>query len=110
MNKTEIKKEIGKVIELPAPQQWKSGKGFTYSIVIETGGEYSRNVCFSFYKEEMWAAVKDSIGSMVEVFFENSSRKSNDGRWFTDAKAWRINEIGSNKPSFVRNHEDEIPF
>ncbi len=113
------------------PVESGEGKNGTWKkqmIVIETdGGKYPKKVAVTF-----WGDLVNSSsfvdGKDISVEFDVESREYN-GKWYTDVKAWRINNSTSNNnesKSFTSNNntppaytaadapneqiEDDLPF
>ena len=90
----------GKVIQiLPAQsgmgkkgQQWKKQE-----FIVETQAQYPKKVCLS-----VWGDKIDQFnlvaGEMVNVSVDLESREYN-GRWYTEARAWKIEKSGGTGPS-----------
>jgi len=80
----------------------KNGDWKKQEIIIETEGTYPRKVCVAVWgdKINMSGVVP---GASVTVDLDLESREVN-GRWFTDAKAWRISVDG--KPN---ESSDQLP-
>lgn len=60
-------------------------------VVIGTGGRYARSLQIRFSDKSGETAAKldrVSVGDRVVVTFDVSSRKSNQGKWFTQADGW----------------------
>lgn len=111
----------GKVIEVleeqrggTAERQWVK-----QMFVIEVESRFPRKVCFAAWGD-MIDKVKELVaGDNVKVSFDLESREYN-GRWYTDAKAWRIQRtvgeegeapippLSADVPDFPG--EDDLPF
>lgn len=80
----------GKLIQVLNAQSinGKNGPLTKQEFVIETGEKFKKNVCLT-----MWDKVIDTfnykIGETITVSFDISSREYN-GKWYTEAKAWKI--------------------
>lgn len=83
----------GKVIQLLEEQsgEGRNGKWRKREYVIETGGQYPHKVCFNLWGDKI-DQFPMKLGDDVTVFFELESRDFN-GRWYTDVKAWKIEQI-----------------
>lgn len=59
--------------------------------IVETQDQYPRKVAFTVFGEDRVNEMENRIseGMMVRVSFDLESREYN-GRWYTDASAWRI--------------------
>lgn len=75
--------------------QGKNGEWKKQSFIIETAGQYPKEVCITIWSD----AVANSasilvVGNQINVSFDLESREFN-GRWYTDVKAWKINQVGA---------------
>jgi hypothetical protein len=89
----EITGKVFKMLPL-VTGQGKNGEWKKQEFVIEIeSGQFPKKVCLSLWGDKIDQA---SIieGETVKVFFDIESREYN-GRWFTEARAWRV-EKGSN--------------
>jgi len=91
----------GKIISKLPVQSGTSARGAwqKQEFVIEyQEGNYPTQVCLNVWGEDR---VKDldrfAVGSAVKVSFNLSSREYN-GRWYTDVRAWRIENQGTAAP------------
>ena len=116
---------IGKV-SLLLPLQTGTGKNGQWKkqdFILETEGQVSRKINFSIWGEKV-DQFTVRAGETVTVFFDLESREYN-GRWYTDAKAWKITRSESNSgnkseaesgmsipPSddIASNVADDLPF
>ena len=73
--------------------------------VIETGEKFKKNVCLT-----MWGAVIDTFnyqpGETITVSFDLSSREYN-GKWYTEAKAWKVQAAEKKEEMIPGNSFDE---
>ncbi|NVO19816.1 MAG: DUF3127 domain-containing protein [Bacteroidetes bacterium] len=77
--------------------QGKNGEWKKQEFVIEIeSGQFPKKVCFSLWGDKI-EQTPLSEGETVKVFFDLESREYNT-RWFTEARAWRV-EKGSNVTS-----------
>ncbi|MFT4031230.1 MAG: DUF3127 domain-containing protein [Siphonobacter sp.] len=76
------------------------------NFVIETQEQYPKKVCFSLFGDKVSDLQRFTTGDQVKVSFNLESREFNS-RWYTDARAWRIELMDSN--SFAGNGPGEIP-
>lgn len=84
----------GRIIQLLPLQtgQGKNGVWKKQDFVIETEGQYPKKVCISAWGDK----VSENMlveGKEVTVSFDIESREFN-GRWYTDVRAWRVDEAG----------------
>lgn len=66
-------------------------------IVLEQAGEYSRKACISFWGDKVLDVAKLREGDKVTVSVNIESREYN-GRWFTEIRAWRIQQAQPEVP------------
>lgn len=83
-----------KLIQVLPPQtgQGKNGPWKKQDIVLETDGQYPKKICVSTWGDK-FDVNKWAPGIMLTVSFDIESREYN-GRWYTDVKAWKIEEAG----------------
>jgi Domain of unknown function (DUF3127) len=115
----------GKVSQILALQTGagKNGQWRKQDFILETEGQVSRKICLSLWGEKI-DQFSLNTGETVTVFFDLESREYN-GRWYTDAKAWKISRpenASSNKQDPQPNSgftvpddlmsapEDDLPF
>jgi len=89
----------------------KNGEWKNQQIVVETFGNYPKNVCLKLAKNDM--IDKFNIGQFVTFSVEVESREYN-GRWYTDVKVWKYdldNSITHNEtPSPSQSQQVEVDF
>ena len=83
---------IGKLVQVLDEQtgEGKNGPWRKGGFVIETEGQYPKKVCFDVWGDKIDELKNLKVGSGIEVGFDIESREYN-GRWFTNAKAWKFN-------------------
>lgn len=105
----------GKVIAIVPEQRFngRNGEVVRYGFAIETSGQYPKKVAFNVLGEERWKQFNIQLGMEVQVFFDISSREW-QGKWFTQADAWRVSLIGSQssapQPQPQSSNEAQVPF
>jgi len=78
--------------------QGKNGEWRKQEFVIEVSeGQYPKKVCLSLWGEKIDQAGL-TIGETAKVSFDLESCEYN-GRWFTEARAWRVEKQGAAAPS-----------
>ena len=86
----------GKLIQV-MPEVTGTGKNGAWVkqefIVETTDSQFPRKVCFSLWGEKAQSLQSIEQGSMVKVSFNLESREYNN-RWYTDARAWRLEQAG----------------
>lgn len=126
---------IGKIIEITPIQEGTSRTGNPWKkrmYVIETQENYPRKVAFTVFGADRVANMEATVhlGDMVRVSFDLESREY-QGRWYTDASAWRIDQADASAqqaarqpapaayqapaaapvpPAPAANSEDDLPF
>jgi hypothetical protein len=101
----------------------KNGEWKKQDIIVETDGQYPKNVCISIWGDKINEG-QLQIGNLLQIDFDIESREYNE-RWYTELKAWKISvqnntsqdNISSPSPqspivdTTFTNDEDEIlPF
>jgi hypothetical protein len=116
----EITGKVFKMLPL-VTGQGKNGEWRKQEFVIEIeSGQFPKKVCLSLWGDKIdQAAIAE--GETVKVFFDLESREYN-GRWFTEARAWRVEKGGSasqpgapveeayNPPLETGSPADDLPF
>lgn len=72
------------------PLQTGEGRNGTWKkqeIIVETEGQYPKNVCVSIWGDKIPQQL--NVGADLMIDFDIESREYN-GRWYTDVKAWRV--------------------
>ena len=112
-----------KLIEKTAPVSGTSNNGSwtKQDIVVETDGEYKKQVCFSVWGNKIDLG-QFKLNETIDISFELQSRCYNN-KWYTEARAWRIDKL-VNEPNFDNSlnnskniinemnddDDDELPF
>ncbi len=110
----------GKVVQLLAPQtgQGKKGVWRKQEFILETPGQYPKKVCLSIWGDKIdQFAVQN--GDVVTVSVDLESREYN-GRWYTEARAWKVAKEGKamqegadtvgDEPFTPDSSSDDLPF
>jgi hypothetical protein len=109
----------GKVIQLLQMQSGMGKKGpwKKQEFILETQSQYPKKVCLSIWGDKV-DQFNVRVGELLSVSVELESREYN-GRWYTEARAWKIEKSGSSgdvpPPSeepFVADNSatDDLPF
>lgn len=100
----------GKVVQtLPVQTgMGKSGEWKKSSFIIETQEKFPKKVCFVVWKDLVDQAQRLTEGQEVNVSFDVESREY-QGKWFTDAKAWKISAGGAGSPRPTSSSRPEAP-
>jgi len=100
--------------------QGRNGEWKKQEFVIEIeSGQFPKKVCLSLWGDKIDQASLVE-GETIKVFFDLESREYN-GRWFTEARAWRVEKNGSttsaspaqeayNPPLEQASPADDLPF
>jgi hypothetical protein len=85
----------GKVIKILALQSGtgKNGIWKKQEFILETAAQIPRKICFSLWGDKI-DQFKLSESEDAEISFDLESREFN-GRWYTEAKAWKIVKKGA---------------
>lgn len=85
----------------------KNGTKYLLPFVIETADRYPKSICFQFWnKEDTTFGV--TIGSEIKVSFDLQSKEGNNGKWYTNATAYKYEVIKEAKPEAEKNY-NELP-
>jgi len=85
----------GKVVQILQPQtgMGKKGPWKKQEFIVETQSQYPKKVCLSAWGDKI-DQYNLSVGDMVNVAVDLESREYN-GRWYTEARAWKVDKNGS---------------
>ncbi|MFA4851442.1 MAG: DUF3127 domain-containing protein [Bacteroidales bacterium] len=85
----------GKILQLLPVQNISSQKGPMKKLEFVVGIEakFPRKICFSLWNDKV-DIFSSKMGDTVKVFFDLESREYN-GRWYTEAKAWKVENLGA---------------
>lgn len=84
--------------------EWKKQE-----VVFELPGEFSRKLCVSFWGDKAEDAMRLVEGERLSVAINLESREYN-GRWFTEARAWKLTRQAVQPGSEVPPAADMPPF
>lgn len=82
----------GTIIQVSEPVTGSTKKGGTWAkqdFVIETGGQYKKNIALSLWGDDKIQKYDLEKGLKITAHLDIESREHN-GRWYTDIKAWKI--------------------
>lgn len=113
-----------KLIQLLPVQtgEGKNGPWKKQEIIVETPGQYPKKLCVAIWGDKINEDIL-RVGNELKLFLDIQSREYN-GRWYTEAKAWKI-ELADKEaqliptPSFEEsytaplppaNDNDDLPF
>ena len=91
---------IGKIAHLLplVTGQGRNGEWRKQEFVIEIAdGQFPKKICFSLWGDKIDQAGL-ALNETVKVFFDIESREYN-GRWFTEAKSWRVEKQAAGAPA-----------
>ncbi len=85
----------GKVIKILDEQNGtgRNGAWRKREYVIETGDQYPRKLCFNLWGDKI-DQYPVHVNDSIKLFFDVESREYN-GRWYTDVKGWKIENLTS---------------
>src|SRR4051812_34337399 len=97
----------GKVLQLLQPQtgMGKKGQWKKQEFILETQTQYPKKVCLSAWGEKI-DQYNLSVGDVITVQVDLESREYN-GRWYTEARAWKLDKNGSEGGSSAPFPSDE---
>ncbi|MDR0365155.1 MAG: DUF3127 domain-containing protein [Bacteroidales bacterium] len=68
--------------------EWKN-----QDFILETSGQYPRQVCVSLWGDKTETLKNLVIGDQIKVMVDIESREFN-GKWYTSVKAWQVEKVG----------------
>jgi hypothetical protein len=100
----------GKVIQLLQPQtgMGKKGQWKKQEFILETLAQYPKKVCLSAWGDKI-EQFNLSVGEIINVAVDLESREYN-GRWYTEARAWKIDKNENNGGGHGAPVPTEEPF
>lgn len=100
----------GKVIQLLPPQSGMGKKGpwKKQEFILETQAQYPKKVCLSTWGDKI-DQFGVAEGDLLNVSVDLESREYN-GRWYTEARAWKIEKSGSNSGNASKAPVGDEPF
>ncbi len=115
----------GVVYKVLPPVKGTSARGewTKQEVVFDLPGEFNRKVCVSFWGDRALDAGSLHEGEQILVSINLESREHN-GRWYTEARAWKMARKGAAAPSpapssqyqapdggaFANEEPDDLPF
>ncbi len=67
----------------------RNGEWMKQEFVCSTGGEFSRDICFSLWGDKIQQLNGIKQGDEITVKFAIESRE-HEGRYFTEVRAWQV--------------------
>lgn len=100
----------GKVLQLLPVQtgMGKKGQWKKQEFIVETQSQYPKKVCLSTWGDKI-EQFKVSEGDIVNISVDLESREYN-GRWYTEARAWKIEKSGSSNAGNAADPIGDEPF
>ena len=100
----------GKVIQLLPLQSGMGKKGpwKKQEFIVETQSQYPKKVCLSVWGDKV-DQFNLSVGQMINASIELESREYN-GRWYTEARAWKIDKNASSGSADMPPPSMDEPF
>ena len=102
----EVKGKVSQLLPLTTGMG-KKGPWKKQEFILETQGQYPKKICFSIWGEKV-DQFNLAVGDLVNVSVDLESREYN-GRWYTEARAWKIAKEGSGSGN-VATPIDQEPF
>jgi hypothetical protein len=72
----------------------KNGSWVKQEFVLETADQYPKKVCLSLWGDKVGELKKYALGDNLTASINLESREYNE-RWYTEARAWRLELAGS---------------
>ena len=122
LSKAALMELTGKITQILAEKTGSSARGpwRKQEYIIETQGQYPKPVCFMLWGDKI-DECRIQVGQELIVSVNLESRENN-GRWYTDVKAWKVAATGAaaadnaapeytGPPVYDEGQaEDDIPF
>lgn len=88
----------------------QKGDWTVYSYVLETSGQYPKQIAFEVFNTDHGLNIGDVITAQVDL----STREYN-GKWYTSVKAYKVETQGKqapapSRPSTFVDDDDSMPF
>jgi hypothetical protein len=99
----------GKVVQLLEPQtgMGKKGQWKKQEFILETQAQYPKKICLSAWGDKI-EQFNLAVGEDINVSVDLESREYN-GRWYTEARAWKIDKTGSSSTSGGNGNAAPLP-
>ncbi len=89
--------------------QGARGEWTKQEVVFEMPDEFNRKLCVGFWGDKAQDAALLKPGEMVEVSINLESREYN-GRWYTEARAWKLTRAAAEPAPAAAPAPDVAPF
>jgi hypothetical protein len=86
----------------------KMGEWKNQDFILETPGQYPRNVCISLWGDKIETLKNFAIGDQLKVYIDVESREFNE-KWYTSIKAWQLEKVESSTLSASSNNLPDAP-
>ena len=91
----------------PVTGEGKNGPWKKQEFIIELPGDFPKKLCIANWNDKAdLNGLKE--GDTVKVFFDVESREFNS-RWYTDAKAWKLEKVGGSAGSKNNEVSNDLP-
>lgn len=97
----------GRIVQLMDEVSGSSARGpwKKREFVIETAEQYPRKICLSVWGDKVDALSNFNMGDYINAAINIESREYN-GRWYTDVRAWRLQQANTGAESGGGQFED----
>jgi len=102
----EVKGRVAQLLPLTTGMG-KKGPWKKQEFILETPGQYPKKICFSIWGDKV-DQFNVAVGDLISVSVDLESREYN-GRWYTEARAWKIAKEGTGSASSAPPADQE-PF
>jgi Domain of unknown function (DUF3127) len=86
----------------------KNGVWVKQEFVIETADQYPKKICLSLWGDKAAELKKYALGDNLTASINLESREYNE-RWFTEARAWKLELAGSGSSNTDSNYSQNQP-
>lgn len=86
----------------------KNGEWVKQEFLVDTDGPYPKKVIFNLWGKNLDLLNGLQPGADLTIHFEPESREYN-GRWYTDLRAFRIDQKGTGNPSPSAGNNESSP-
>lgn len=83
----------------------RNGEWKNQDFILETPGQYPRQVCISLWGDKTETLKNFAIGDQIKAMVDVESREFN-GKWYTNVKAWQVEKVGSSAPDYPEPPHD----
>jgi hypothetical protein len=89
----------------------QKGDWTVYSYVLETSGQYPKQIAFEVFNKDYGLNIGDTITAQIDL----STREYN-GKWYTSVKAYKVDVQGGKQapaptlPVIDDDVDDDLPF